>query len=181
MSNYRQDAAIDAAETVSNFTDEILEQLIADGKASDDLLNDYPNGDRWHHECHVDKDYSLREAAELLDDLSDHEETDSGLWEGLKPHQAIATQAAYTYGNTVYSEWRDLIEKINDKAGDIIFEYDEKIGEAEVAEEERNAKIGDEDEDAEDDEEAENIDLATLEEEKKEALRKMIAEVANNA
>lgn len=184
--SYRQDAASDAAETVHNFEDEILEQLLDKGEASDDLLNDYPNGDSWHHECHVDKDYSLQEAAELLDDLSEHEETDSGLWEGLEPRRAIAAQAAYTYGNAVYSEWRDLIEKINDEAGNIISDYDEKINEAEVAEEERNAAIGDEDEDADldddakDDEEVENIDVATLEEEKKEALRKMIAEVADN-
>jgi hypothetical protein len=172
MSNYRQDAASDAAETIRNFADEILEQLLDKREASDDLLNDYPNGDSWHHECHVDKDYSLQEAAELLDDLCDHEETDSGLWEGLEPRRAIACQAAYTYGNAVYSEWRDLIEKINDEAGDIIDEYDEKIAEAEKREW---------DEDATDEEIEENPDVTTLEEEKKEALRKMIAEVADNA
>jgi hypothetical protein len=55
--NYLREAADDAADTVRNFADEILEQLIDDGKASDDLLNDYPNGDAWHHECHVDKWY----------------------------------------------------------------------------------------------------------------------------
>ena len=100
----------------------------------------------------------------------------------MEPRWAIAAQAAYTYGNAVYSEWHDLIEKINNEASDIIFEYDEKINEAEVAEEERNAKIGDDEEDTDlvdlvdlD----EKPDVATLEEEKKEALRLMIAEVAN--
>lgn len=169
--SYREDAASDAAETVHNFEDEILEQLLDKGEASDDLNNDYPNGDAWHHECHVDKDYSLQEAADLLDDLSEHEETDSGLWEGLEPRRAIAAQAAYTYGNAVYSEWRDLIEKINDEASDIIEEYDEKVAEAEKREW---------DEDATDEEIEENPDVADLEEEKKEALRKMIADVADN-
>ncbi len=45
MSNYFRDAADDAAETVRNFADEILEQLLDSGEASDDLNNDYPNGD----------------------------------------------------------------------------------------------------------------------------------------
>lgn len=168
---YRQDAASDAAETVRNFADEILEQLLDTGEASNDLFNDYPNGDSWHHECHVDKDYNLQEAAELLDELYDFEETDNGLWEGLEPRQAIVTQAAYTYSNAVYSEWRDLIEEINTEARDIISKYDKKIAEAEVAEEKQNAKIGDD----------KNPDVATLEEEKKEALREMITEVADNA
>ena len=43
--NYLREAADDAADTVRNFADEILEQLLDDGKASDDLLNDYPDGD----------------------------------------------------------------------------------------------------------------------------------------
>jgi len=169
--SYRQDAASDAAETIRNFEDEILEQLLDKGEASDDLLNDYPNGDSWHHERHVDKDYNLQEAGELFNDLSDYEETDSGLWEGLEPRRAIAVQAAYTYGNAVYSEWRDLIEKINDEAGDIIEEYDEKITEAEMREW---------DEDATDEEIEENPDVSELEDEKKEALRKMIVDVADN-
>jgi DNA-binding ferritin-like protein len=172
MSNYLREATDDAAETVRNFADEILEKLLDKGEASDDLFNDYPNGDSWHHECHVDKDYSLQEAAELLDDLCDHEETDSGLWEGLEPRRAIACQAAYTYGNAVYSEWHDLIEKINSEADDIIDDYNEKITEAEKREW---------DEDATEEEIEENPDVATLEEEKKEALQKMIAEVADNA
>lgn len=170
--SYRQDAASDAAETVHNFADEILEQLLDKGEASDDLLNDYPSGDSWHHESHIDKSYNLQEAAELLDDLSDYEETDSGLWEGLEPRQAITAQAAYTYGSAVYSEWRDLIEKINNEAGNIINEYDEKIAEA---------KKREWDEDATDEEIKENPDVATLEEEKKEALCKIITEVADNA
>ena len=80
--NYLREAADDAADTVRNFADEILEQLLDDGKASDDLLNDYPNGDAWHHESHVDKWYSMIDAATLIDQLDEFEETDSGLWEG---------------------------------------------------------------------------------------------------
>jgi hypothetical protein len=153
--NYLREAADDAADTVRNFADEILEQLLDDGEASDDLLNDYPNGDAWHHECHVDKDYSLIDAATLIDQLRDFEENDSGLWEGLEPRRAIAAQAAYTYGNAVYSEWRELIEKINSEASGIINDFDETAEECD--------------------------DTDALETDKRAALRKLIDEIADNA
>lgn len=111
--DYRLEARNDAQEMVQHFIDEILEQLIEEGKASDDLLNDYPNGDAYHHERHVDKCYSLLEAATLLSELENFEESDSGLWEGLSPREAIKAQAAYTYGNAVYHYWNELIEEIN--------------------------------------------------------------------
>ena len=153
--SYRADAESDARDTVGNFADEILEQLLDKGEASDDLLNDYPNGDAWHHENHVDKWWNLLEAAELIDELSDCEETDSGLWEGQQPKEAISTCAAFTYGNAVYSEWRELIEKINTEAAEIISDFDET---------------------------AEGCnDTDALETDKREALRKMIAEIADNA
>lgn len=122
MTNYRAEALDDARSTVSEFADEIVEKIMDGGDASDDLNNDYSNGDAYHHESHVDRDYNLREAAELLDDLSDFEETDSGLWEGLEPRKAIAAQAAYTYGNAVYSNWTDLIGEINDAVAEIDME-----------------------------------------------------------
>jgi uncharacterized membrane-anchored protein YhcB (DUF1043 family) len=138
MSNYTQKAMDDARETVSEYREEILEKLEESDKASDDLFNDYSNGDAYHHESHIDKWYNLTDAAELLDELCNHEETDSGLWESQQPKEAIGTCAAYTYGNAVYSEWRDLIEEINDEAEIVINDYDEQITEAEIAEEEED-------------------------------------------
>jgi len=138
MSGYQQEANSDARETVSEYKDEILEKLQESGKASNDLLNDYGNGDSWHHESHVDKWYSLSDAAELISELSEHEETDSGLWEGQQPKAAIGTCAAYTYGNAVYSEWRDLIEEINNEAEVIIDDYNDLIDDADQAEEDND-------------------------------------------
>jgi len=135
MSDYQTQAEEDARETVSEYREDILEKLDDTGEASNDLLNDYGSGDAYHHESHIDKFYSLTDAAELIDELSYHEETDSGLWEGQQPKEAISTCAAYTYGNAVYSEWRDLITVINDDAEEIIDDYDERITEAEIAEE----------------------------------------------
>ena len=128
MSDY-QDAKSDAADFVLNFKDEVLDQLIDKGEASDDFLNDYPGGDSYHHETHVDKWYSLSEADEVLSSLSDFTETDYGLWQGLEPRDAISAQAAYTYGNAVYSMAVDLIEEINRQADTIIDEFEDEATE----------------------------------------------------
>ena len=147
MSDYRSEAVDDARDTVSEFKDTILEQLLEDGEASKDLLNDYPNGDAYHHESHVDKWYNLTDAAELIDQLSEHEETDSGLWEGQQPKEAIGTCAAFTYGNAVYSEWTDLIDELNGEAETIIDDYNDQISDAEEALETAETAENDDDED----------------------------------
>lgn len=116
--DYLADARSDAADAVEHFEDEIVAQLVQHNKASDDMRNDYPGGDSYHHENYVDKMYSLIEAANLLDQLSNYEETDGGLWEGLEPREAVKAQAAFTYGNAVYSLWRELIEEINKEVED---------------------------------------------------------------
>lgn len=115
---YETQAGWDAEDTALNFIDEIVSQLRETGSASKDLFNDYPNGDGYHHECHVDRSYDLQEAAAVLDELSDYEEKDSGLWEGLEPRKAIEAQAAYTYGNAVLYFWQRVIGEINDDATD---------------------------------------------------------------
>ena len=117
--HYRADARLDAIDMVRNFEDQIVEQLVDRGKASYDYNNDYPDGDSYHHENHIDKSYSLLEAATLLDQLGKYEETDSGLWEGLEPRKAVEVQAAFTYGNAVAAFWSELLEAINEKAGEI--------------------------------------------------------------
>lgn len=138
--NYPREAEDDAKNMVEEFLDQIVEQLIEKGEASNDINNDYSGGDSYHHETHVDRSYSLLEAAELLDQLSDYEETDSGLWEGKEPRDAVTTQAAFTYGNAVYSEWNDLIEKINEEAREILDELAEKKSELEERQTELEAE-----------------------------------------
>jgi hypothetical protein len=183
--NYLRETANNAADTVRNFADEILEQLLDDGKASDDLLNDYPNGDAWHHENHVDKWYSIIDAATLIDQLDEFEETDSGLWEGQSFKEAIGTCAAFTYGNAVMSEWHDLIEKINEEAEGIIDEYDGQIAdlEAEIDDLETLADAADTEEGQEQRDEIERKrgDLESPQAEKKAALEKLIQETADAA
>lgn len=196
VENYLANAESDAKETVDNFKDEIVEQLLDSGKASDDLLNDYDGGDAWHHESHVDKWYSLHDAAAVLDQLDEFEETDSGLWEGQGMKEALSTCAAFTYGNAVYNEWRKLIERINEEADTIISEFDDEEADLEEAVEAANNEATDRDEEAEETEETDEAtdlreladtarreaeekqaELDSLPERKKDALRKMIEEL----
>jgi hypothetical protein len=125
--DYSKEAGEDAKEFIENFIEEIIDQLISDGSASTDLNNDYDNGDAFIHETYTDRDYNLQEAAKLLHDLTDYEETDSGLWEGQEPRQAVATQAAFTYSSAVTSVIIDIIKSINDdeEIGDILKEYED--------------------------------------------------------
>lgn len=123
--SYLDEAESDAQEMVENFRDEIEEQLADRDEASKDLFNDYPGGDNYHHENHVDRPYQLKEAADLLDELSDYEETDTGLWEGLPPRDAIGAQAAFTYGNAVLGIWQDQIDNINSEYDDLKPDEDE--------------------------------------------------------
>jgi hypothetical protein len=113
--DYMADAQGDAVDMAVYFATDIAEMLVRDGEASRDLLNDYSGGDSYHHENHVDRNYRLADAADLLDQLRDWEETDGGLWESQAPRDAIETQAAYTYGNAVHSLWRDLIGELNEE------------------------------------------------------------------
>lgn len=114
MKDYNAKAIEDAWDMADNFLEDIITQAVT-GEVSNDLFNDYERGDEYHHSSHVDKEYSLLEAATLLDQLSSHEETDYGLWEGVHdPRQAVGTQAAYTYGNAVMYYWNNVIEEINE-------------------------------------------------------------------
>ena len=122
--SYYNDAKSDAKDTALNFLSQIVEFMLNDGEASDDLLNSYDGGDSYHHET-LDKEYDLMESAEILDQLYRYEETDKGLWEGLDPRKAVACKAAFTYGNAVYFRWTDLIGEIN--ASVDIREIEDKI------------------------------------------------------
>lgn len=109
MRNYTQDARDAAKAMALQFIEDIAEQL-DDGEASASFAM-YRGITRWHRANHTDRFYSLLEAAQLLDQLSEHDV--SGLWEGLSPRQAISAEAAHTYGNAVYSSWAGLIDHIN--------------------------------------------------------------------
>lgn len=110
--NYPAKAKEDARDAVEYFQDDIVKAIIENEGEVDTGILDW--SESYHHETHIDKSYSLLEAATLLDQLDDFEETDSGIWEGQAPREAIITQAAFTYGNAVASEFDDLMKAINE-------------------------------------------------------------------
>jgi hypothetical protein len=99
---------------IGNFIPEIVDAIIDTGEASNDINNDYANGDGIFHETITDTDYGTEEAMELLQELSSFEEDDSGLWEGKDRDDILRIKAAYTFGNAVASEFEDLIASINE-------------------------------------------------------------------
>jgi hypothetical protein len=119
-----------AADAVQNFDHAVVEQILEKGEASNDLHNDYDDGDSYHSETHQDTGYNLRQAAQLLEELSEFEETDAGLWGDANPRRAIDMMAGYTFGNAVLSYFRELIELINtdDDVQGLYLEYQELAG-----------------------------------------------------
>ena len=104
----------DARNILSDHIEEIAKMLIDDGEASTDLYNDYDDMDSRISES---DDYwrNPEEAIETIDELSEFEEEDSGLWEGCSDYREILNAIAhYTYTNALYNEIESMIESIND-------------------------------------------------------------------
>jgi hypothetical protein len=115
--NWSASADSDARDAIEYFLDEIVSRAFDDRDEVPTGIDEW--SDSYHHETHVDRSYSLMEAAEILDQLSKYEETDRGLWEGQEPRDAVITQAAFTYGNAVYQEFRTLVESVNEAISEV--------------------------------------------------------------
>lgn len=122
MGEWLDKAYEDAADAAEYFLEAIVDDIGEHGEAST-TITDY--SESYHHESHIDRPYSLREAAELIDELGEYEETDSGLWEGAEPRRAIEIMAAFTYGNAVYELFKELMEGINEKVTELVEEGEE--------------------------------------------------------
>jgi len=69
------------------------------------------------------------EAIETIDELSEFEEEDSGLWEGCSDYREILSAIAhYTYTNALYHKIESMIKSINDTIDDdTITEIEDQI------------------------------------------------------
>jgi hypothetical protein len=107
--DYKKNAERDAWDAVDEHIDDIIDDLESgDAEKDPSWLYDHA------HESWNQAEYSLAEAAELLDQLADHEETDEGMWQGQSPRVAISTQASFTYRNACVHEYGEIIETVND-------------------------------------------------------------------
>lgn len=108
-----------AIDVLNKIKDNIIEFLIEDGEASTDVYNDYDDGDSCVYELCNPNITTLFEAANLLKELNEYKETDSGIWSGLEPIDAVKSQAHYTYLNAVVYHMQYLIKKINNQVRDL--------------------------------------------------------------
>jgi len=118
----------DAQDIISDYIEEIAKMLIDDGEASTDLYNDYNNMDANISESDS-YGHNPSDAIEIIDELSEFEDDDSGLWEGCRDYREIlSTIAHYTYTNALYAEIESIIESINDTLdSDAITEIEDQI------------------------------------------------------
>ena len=126
--SYRDDVQSEALDAVDYFKNEILEAIVDDDEAPYDII---VLSDTYLHENITDRSYDLMEAAKVLSDLSNWEETDSGLWGGQSPQTAVRTQAAYTYANAFCHYFGELMNDLNERITDALAEWvdDEELNE----------------------------------------------------
>lgn len=116
MVDYNDEVRKEAVGFIEEVMDEVVEAL----RNGDDYLLDGDVDDRFF-ECVTDRSYTLSDAAFVIDN-SNNVETDSGLWEGKDPQDAIEIQAAYTFSNDVHSEVEEIYENLKST-------YDDNYGE----------------------------------------------------
>lgn len=111
MPHYRTEVRETAREVLETARDGVIEAL-ADGAEFD--RNDVDGLDEAHHTEAVDRSYTLADAAWVLSE-TEAPETDSGLWEGLEPQDAVLAMAAHSYGNDVWAAEEELYRGMKDE------------------------------------------------------------------
>lgn len=114
MGEYREKAQEAAKDAANYFFDEIVDEIVSsEGETKKVHVHDY--SDSYASESLADDWYNLREAADVLEDLSEFEADDPGLWEGADPRRAISIMASETFRNAAESMFTDLMEAVNTK------------------------------------------------------------------
>jgi hypothetical protein len=114
--NYREKAEEEAKDMLRYHRDEVAEALSSAHTDTGVHRLVEQATDRYLWESVTDRAYSLREAADVIEELFSVREMDSGLWDGQEPFDAISTMAAYTFRNAVASEARDLVDRLVEAA-----------------------------------------------------------------
>lgn len=120
--NYYGYVEVEAVNFVDNYFEEVLDEI----KDGDTDMQSFIDDSRLHEWCDNDFIYvDLLDSAHILDQ-SDSVETDSGLWEGQQPMDAIQTQAFFTYRNDMYHEIKRVFnEKLNEKVEELQNQWSE--------------------------------------------------------
>lgn len=118
MGKYREMAAHDARVTARiDLFDEIVAEFLSEKGPTDKVhITDYPSGQQHTPEA---PRLSPREACDLLDEIDEFEETDSGHWEGKEVRQALVICAGLTYRHAVNHYFTSIIDQLNDTVGNM--------------------------------------------------------------
>ncbi len=116
------------------FTDDFFDELFDNIKEGDIYIHDFI--DQNLHDW-ADNDFiyvGLLEGAEILDQ-SEEVETDSGLWEGQEPEDAVVTKAFFTYKNDMMNEIKSLItQRLTDELNHLNNQIDNDKNDEELME-----------------------------------------------
>lgn len=127
MGEFTDLAEREVKEYIEEYISIVSNGLLDDGRASDDI-NEYGSGEAYYAEYILDRDYQPREAVELIEELSNDEETDESTWSGVKGIRGILSAiASRTYGNRFLRLFGEKIEEIN--SIDVDFAKEEVIEE----------------------------------------------------
>jgi hypothetical protein len=129
----------EANDIIRRHTDLIIEYAI-DNDEIDNDINSYQPMIRNVRESEVGW-LQPDEAIELLEELYEHEETDSGKYENDDYRDMLAAKSAFTYRNALYAEINDQLERIAYEVEDIIEEVDDEISNKELSEDDREMAI----------------------------------------
>jgi hypothetical protein len=111
------------------FVSEHLQEAISEIKDGNTDMQEFITDYRSHE--WVDNDFiyvDLVDSAHILDQ-SNNVETDSGLWEGQDPQEAVKTQAFFTYRIDLEEEVRN---QFSEKLGEKFEEVEEQLEELEL-------------------------------------------------
>jgi hypothetical protein len=131
----------DARNIVRELTNEIVEYAIDNGEVNDDI-NSYPKAIRRIKENELDW-MQADEVIELLNELYEHEETDSSLYDVGDYRDMLSAKAHYTYQNALFSEVSDILNDIANEANNIISDIEDAIYDARLDEGNRVVEITD--------------------------------------
>ena len=90
--------------------EEMIVEALKENKDFD--RNDIDDLDTAFHENIVDKAYTTKDAAYVIDNCR-NPETDSGLWEGQEPIESLQSMAAWSFANDVWVELMELYDTMN--------------------------------------------------------------------
>lgn len=142
MVYYDGEVRKEAVDFIEDVFDDVIDAIVDD----EDYLFNNSSIDDTFFESVTDRSYSITDAAFVIEN-SDNVESDSGLWDGKDPSEALECQAAFTYANDVKSDVEEIYQEIKSV-------YDEKYDEIYRDLEDKNIEAGDkgdEDYDPEDD------------------------------